>query len=421
MLRVGLTGGIACGKSTVAARFAAAGCATLDLDRLGHHVMRAGAPAYAPVVEAFGNGILGPRGAIDRKVLARRVFSEPGALARLNSIVHPFVRQEEERIAACQTAEVLVTEAALLVETGGHLRYNRLIVVHADADTQVDRICARDGLGRDAALQRIQAQMPLALKRTFAHYVVDTASPLRVTDAAADALARDLLELSRRRPAPVRVDAARLRAALSAADAAPDRIIQPRELLLGLAQARGLDLPHIAKLARPRLPGPWYAPAIHDSPQPECAAWPLAAWCLARAGDDDDFVIAAASSLARVIQTDSRSSATLCLSALVAMAVLAHGLVPAALRRLSEWQTLTRRWVGESPAPLVALSLRAALAHTPDIEATRRAAQHNVGDGSFAAVLVALGTGARTSEQDPRDARAADAFTAVEDWTSGHA
>jgi len=177
VLRVGLTGGIACGKSHVLARLAEAGCHTIDLDRLAHELMAPGQPAHAEIVTSFGNGVLRPDGAIDRKRLGATVFADEAARQRLNAIVHPRVRAEEARrvgALARDPGTVVVTDAALLIEAGAHLRFDRLLVVHCAPEEQVRRLMQRDGIARAAAEVRIGAQMEVRCKRQFAHLEVDT-------------------------------------------------------------------------------------------------------------------------------------------------------------------------------------------------------------------------------------------------------
>ena len=150
-----------------------AGLATLDLDLVAHDVMAPGAAAYDAVVAEFGPGIVGAGGRIDRPALAGRVFADPGARNRLNALVHPRVREEEDRRAAALAAAdaaLLVTDAALLVEAGYHLRFDRLVVVHCPPEEQLRRLRLRDGLDEPAARARLRAQMPIDEKRSFAHF-----------------------------------------------------------------------------------------------------------------------------------------------------------------------------------------------------------------------------------------------------------
>jgi len=137
---VGLTGGIACGKSHVLGRLAGHGLHTLDLDAVARDVTAPGSPALQEISGAFGDGVLGPDGSMDRAALAAVVFADASARARLNAIVHPRVRAEEARRAAelaGRGAAVMVTDAALLVEAGVHLRFDRLVVVHCELGQQL--------------------------------------------------------------------------------------------------------------------------------------------------------------------------------------------------------------------------------------------------------------------------------------------
>jgi dephospho-CoA kinase len=206
LLRVGLTGGIASGKSHVLRRLEAAGLATVDLDVVAHAVIAPGGAAFADVVEAFGPSILDRAGAIDRKALGAIVFAAPEARARLDAIVHPRVREQEAemaRAAESSGARVLVTDAALLVETGLHLRFDRLVVTWCPPAAQLARLRARDGIEEAAAQARLRAQMPIGEKRAFAHFVIDTAGTPGDTDAQVAALAPRLLALDP--PPPLRL------------------------------------------------------------------------------------------------------------------------------------------------------------------------------------------------------------------------
>lgn len=178
VLKVGLTGGLACGKSFVADALAKLGCHVLEADRLGHEVLLPGGEAYAPVVREFGVGVLGEGGEIDRRVLAAQVFGRPDRLAVLNSFVHPPVfRREEEwlrEVAAADPRGIAVVEAAILIETGSYKRFDRLIVVICGEEQQVQRSMKRDGVAREEVLSRLRRQMPLAEKLKFADFTIDT-------------------------------------------------------------------------------------------------------------------------------------------------------------------------------------------------------------------------------------------------------
>jgi dephospho-CoA kinase len=174
---VGLTGGLACGKSFVGETLGQLGCHVLQADRLGHEVLLPGGEAYAQVVHEFGPGVLGEAGTIDRRALAAQVFGKPERLALLNSFVHPPVlRREEEwlaRVAAEDPRGIAVVEAAILIETGSYRRFDKLIVVTCDVEQQVQRSMKRDGTAREEVLARLSRQMPLAGKLKFADFVID--------------------------------------------------------------------------------------------------------------------------------------------------------------------------------------------------------------------------------------------------------
>lgn len=178
MLRVGLTGGLASGKSFVGDALARLGCHLIQADRLGHEVLLPGGEAYDAVVREFGSGILRQDGAIDRRRLAAEVFDKPERLALLNSLVHPsVVRREEESIARAQASDpegIAVVEAAILIETGSYKRFDRLILVVCGEEQQLERAMKRDRISREEALARLNRQMPLREKRSYADYVIDT-------------------------------------------------------------------------------------------------------------------------------------------------------------------------------------------------------------------------------------------------------
>jgi dephospho-CoA kinase len=198
MLKVGLTGGLACGKSFVGEALASLGCYLLQADQLGHEVLRPGGAAYADVVREFGPGILAPTGEIERRALAAQVFESPERLALLNSLVHPPVlRQEEEwmaRIADQDPHAIAVVEAAILIETGSFRRFDKLIVVSCEEQQQIERARKRDGVSREDALARLRRQMPVSEKRQFADFIIDTSGTkqetLRQTRTVYEALRR---------------------------------------------------------------------------------------------------------------------------------------------------------------------------------------------------------------------------------------
>jgi dephospho-CoA kinase len=198
MLKVGLTGGLASGKTFVGQALAGYGCLLIQADELGHQVMQPGGEAYDEVVREFGPAILRPDGRIDRRSLAALAFGSPGRLERLNSLVHPpVVRREEELTAAFAAREphgIAVVEAAILIETGSYQRFDRIILVVCTEEQQRARALCRGGAVESDVLARLSRQMPLAEKRKFAHFVIDTSGDkedtLRQTRAVYQALRR---------------------------------------------------------------------------------------------------------------------------------------------------------------------------------------------------------------------------------------
>lgn len=187
MLRVGLTGGLATGKSFVGQVLADLGCLWIQADQLGHRVLAPGGEAYQAVVDRFGSGILREDGSIDRNKLAEEVFDRPEKLALLTSLVHPpVIRMEEELIrefAARNPAGVAVVEAAILIETGSHKRFDRLIVTRCTEQQQIERALRRPGATLEQVLARLRRQMPLEEKARLADYVIDTSGTKEETIA----------------------------------------------------------------------------------------------------------------------------------------------------------------------------------------------------------------------------------------------
>jgi dephospho-CoA kinase len=178
---IGLTGGIASGKSTVAKQLIELGVVVVDADLLAREVVTRGSEALAEIVSAFGSEVLAADGGLDRERLGKRVFAEPHARQRLNAIVHPRIALlSAQRIQQAQATSTpyVVYEAALLVETGAHLGMAALIVVAAPPNLQLDRVVQRDGLEPDAAAERLAAQAPLDAKLAVADYVIDNAGDL---------------------------------------------------------------------------------------------------------------------------------------------------------------------------------------------------------------------------------------------------
>jgi dephospho-CoA kinase len=173
VLRIGLTGGIGSGKSTVAGLLAARGAQVVDADRIAREVVEPGTPGLAAVVAAFGRGVLTADGALDRPALAAVVFADPDARRRLDGIVHPLVRaRAADLVAAAPPDAVVVQDVPLLVETGQAGAYDLVLVVQADLDTRVRRLVGR-GLLEDDARARIAAQATDEQRRAVADVVLD--------------------------------------------------------------------------------------------------------------------------------------------------------------------------------------------------------------------------------------------------------
>jgi dephospho-CoA kinase len=178
MLTVGLTGGLASGKSFVGAALEDLGCKLIQSDVLGHEVLLPDGASYAGVVRAFGYGIPKPDGEIDRRRLALEVFSNKERLRVLNSLVHPQVHARTDQLIAEYHANdpdaIVVVEAAIHIETGGYKRFDKLIVVICTVEQQIERAMKRDGSTQAQTLTRLASQMPLEEKLKYADYVIDT-------------------------------------------------------------------------------------------------------------------------------------------------------------------------------------------------------------------------------------------------------
>ena len=177
MIVVGLTGGIATGKSTVAQMFKRCGAVIIDADQLARDVVRRGKPAWREIAKVFGERVLNQNGSINRHVLGTIVFHDRQKLRQLERIIHPRVAREQQRlvrgIAKRAPHAVVVYEVPLLFESGAHQRVDTIIVVTADRETQIARLKHRDGMTRAEALRRIKNQMKLAQKVRGADVVLD--------------------------------------------------------------------------------------------------------------------------------------------------------------------------------------------------------------------------------------------------------
>ena len=173
MLRIGLTGGIGSGKSTVSRLLAERGAVIVDADAIAREVVEPGTPGLAAVVEAFGTGVLSPDGSLDRPALAAVVFADPESRRRLDAIVHPLVRARATEVAAAAPPDaVLVNDVPLLVETGQGSSYDLVLVVEADPETRIARLVQR-GLTAEDARARIAVQATDEERRAVADVVLD--------------------------------------------------------------------------------------------------------------------------------------------------------------------------------------------------------------------------------------------------------
>lgn len=194
MLRVGLTGGIGSGKSTVAGRLGEHGAVVIDSDLLAREVVRPGTDGLAEIVAAFGSEMLDPNGALDRQKLAGRVFSDDAARARLNAIVHPRVgARTAELMAAAAPDAIVVHDVPLLVENGLAPNYHLVIVVDAPVETRVRRLVQARGMAEPDARARIAAQADAVSRRAAADVWLDNGGPREDVLAAVDALWADRL------------------------------------------------------------------------------------------------------------------------------------------------------------------------------------------------------------------------------------
>lgn len=190
MRLIGLTGGIATGKSTVAAMLAGRGAIVVDADRLAREVVEPGRPALAEIAAEYGPGVLAADGSLDRAALGALVFADADRRRRLEAITHPRISAlMAERIAEAVTAAppLVVVDIPLLFENGRSGMVEGVLVVYADAATQLRRLLDRDGLGEADARRRIAAQMPVEEKRRLATWVIDNRGDLEATRGLVDA------------------------------------------------------------------------------------------------------------------------------------------------------------------------------------------------------------------------------------------
>ncbi len=178
MLRIGLTGSIGVGKSFVAGVLAELGCQVIDADQTAREVVEPGSPGLLAVAAKFGRGVIRADGTLDRERLGSLVFADEEKRRMLNSILHPYIiARQDELLREWETKDpndIAVVDAALMIESGGYKRFDKLIVVHCISVEQFKRIMIRDNLSRAEAEERIRAQLPQEEKKSYADYLIDT-------------------------------------------------------------------------------------------------------------------------------------------------------------------------------------------------------------------------------------------------------
>src|SRR5215510_8402119 len=176
MLKVGLTGSIAVGKSFVVKILSDLGCRVLDADAVAREVVAPGTPGIKAVVDVFGGEILNEDGTLDRARLGAIVFADEAKRLRLNSILHPFIIAEQDKVLSewerLDPGGIAVVDAALMIESGGYQRFDKVIVVHCRPEVQLQRLTSRDGLSRSEAEKRIASQMPQDEKKKYADFLI---------------------------------------------------------------------------------------------------------------------------------------------------------------------------------------------------------------------------------------------------------
>ena len=178
MLKVGLTGGIATGKSYVLSVLSELGCEVMDADQTAREVVEPGQPAFEEIFAHFGSEVVGADGRLDRPKLGAIVFNDPAQREKLNSIVHPKVFEAQARwmaeVEARNPQAVVIIDAALMIETGSYRRFDKVVVVYCEPELQLQRLMARNNMTQEEATARISSQMPSAEKLKFADFSINT-------------------------------------------------------------------------------------------------------------------------------------------------------------------------------------------------------------------------------------------------------
>ncbi len=199
MLKVGLTGSIAVGKSHVLSVLAELGCYVIDADQIAREVVKPGSAGLTAVAAYFGNIIVKEDGTLDREKLAAIIFGDEEKRNKLNSLLHPLIiARQDDLLRDYEQQEpngIAVIDAALMIESGGYKRFDKLIVVYCDPEIQLQRLMKRDGLPRPAAEKRIYAQMPQEEKMSYADFLIDTSGDFLITRAQVELVYEQLKQL----------------------------------------------------------------------------------------------------------------------------------------------------------------------------------------------------------------------------------
>ncbi len=192
----GLTGSIACGKTTVANLFEKYGIRVIDLDDVAKEVVKRGEKGLELIIKEFGKDYINEDGELNRKKLGNLIFSNKNAKKKLEGILHPLIFEKEREIISnfrkLNPLEPIIIDAALMIETGSYKRYNKIIVVYVDEKTQIHRLIKRDKLTYEEALKRIQSQMSIEEKKKYADFLIDNSNGLEYTEKQVKKIAERL-------------------------------------------------------------------------------------------------------------------------------------------------------------------------------------------------------------------------------------
>jgi dephospho-CoA kinase len=200
MLKVGLTGSIAVGKSFVLGVLAELGCHVIDADKIAREVVEPGTEGFKSLRDYFGEDVLSADGTLDRSKLGAIIFGNEEERARLNAILHPLIIAAQDQLIREREMKdpdgIVVIDAALMIESGGYRRLDKLIVVHCRPEIQLERLMARNGLTRKEAEQRIASQLPQEEKKKYADFLIDTSGDFEDTRAQCQAVYDQLQKIA---------------------------------------------------------------------------------------------------------------------------------------------------------------------------------------------------------------------------------